>query len=161
MMRIGRVVGREIKINKDGDRPVMALVIEMTDTEDIQTVELFSGHGDDSSPVDGSLVAVFGGGAARKIAVSVNDGIAPTSEIGEKYLYSIASGVVSAFIKLLVNGNIEINGNTDNAVRYSALETAFNQFKSDYNSHTHGGVGPSPQTVADITPSKVDEVLLP
>lgn len=161
MIRIGRVVGREIKANKDGSIPVTTLFVEMTDTEDVQTVELFSGHGDDSSPVDGALVAVFGGGPARKVAVAVNDGIPPTTDVGEKYIYSIVSGAINAFIKLLVNGKIEINGNTDNAVRYSKLAEAFNQFKGDYNSHTHGGAGPSPQTAANIVPSKVDEVLLP
>lgn len=73
----------------------------------------------------------------------------------------------------------EINGNADNAVRYSALETAFNQLKQDYdnlvsgfNAHVHAtaAVGPpvpptpvppfipASSSTADITGSKIDEV---
>ena len=77
---------------------------------------------------------------------------------------------------------IELNGNTDNAVRYSALETAFDQLKGDhddfvsaFNQHMHATAAVGPPIIptpvptvipvlvstADITGSKVDEVKLP
>jgi len=77
---------------------------------------------------------------------------------------------------------IHLNGDGDTAVKYSELETAFNQLKDDfdnfvstYNAHTHTttatvGVGPvgviapttstgSPST-ADITPAEEDSIKL-
>ena len=77
------------------------------------------------------------------------------------------------------SGKVEIQGNSDFAVRFSALETAYNQLKADYdnlvtifNAHVHSGVttgpgssGPTPTpgspSTGNISGAKVEEVLLP
>lgn len=84
---------------------------------------------------------------------------------------------------VLDEGNMELMGNDDNAVRYSKLEQAFNSLKqtvddhiTNYNTHTHPvpGVTPGPGSVnttpstspatpstADISPAKIDEIKVP
>jgi hypothetical protein len=112
---------------------------------------------------------------------SVHVGVYPDSqaEPGEIRIYSRDSGgELKALIWLKADGTIELNGNADNAVRYSQLETAFNTFKTDFNTfitnvfnlHMHPTAGTGPpsvptlvgvNTAADIAPAKVDEVKLP
>jgi hypothetical protein len=90
-------------------------------------------------------------------------------EIGERKLYSQDGGLIKAFINLLVGGDIELNGNANTAVAFAALETAFNQLKSDFNTHTHTGVTtgpgvsgtPSTPSAADMSGAEVDTVKLP
>ncbi len=165
---IGQVIGREIKKNRDGSSDKLLLTVEITETDDIQTVELMRQAGEDTNPPDGSKVLILSVGDAWKIAVASDDGIVPSVNPGEKKLYSTNSGAIQAFINLLADGTIEINGSTDFAVRFTALETAFNQLKSDLNSHVHSGVTaggastmmPTTPSTADITPAKVEEVKL-
>ena len=142
------------------------------DKDDIQTVELMNNPGDDSVPALDSRVAILEVGPAWKIGVAVSDNITPIMQDGEKRIYSQDSGVIKAFISLLKSGIIEINGNTDFAVRFSVLETGFNQLKSDFNgflTHIHAGVTtgggisgppvpPAVPSVASIAGAKIDEV---
>lgn len=164
----GKVTGREFTTNRDGDVDKIMLQVEISDPDDIQTVELMSQSGEDTNPPDGSRIAILTIGESYKIAIASDDGIVPTMNPGEKKIYSSDIGIIKAFINFLVDGTLELNGNADFAVRFSALETAFNQFKTDYNGHTHATVAsigtptiPIPITAADITPAKVDEVKLP
>lgn len=193
MQQIGRVTGREIVANRDGTKQSLMLQVEITDPEDIQTVELISQDGEDTNPVDNSRVVIIPIGQAYKIAIAVDDGIEPdsTQVPGEKKIYSSDGGVIKAFIQWLKTGAmiisgtllqilgstkieitapvIEINGNADFAVRYTALETAFQAFQTEYDLHVHSGVlaGPANSGVptvpsaADITPAKVATVKLP
>lgn len=71
-------------------------------------------------------------------------------------------------VTLTPGGDIELNGNSDWAVAYTDLKTAFDQFVTDYNSHTHTSASPgSPTsapaapTTADMTNAKVDSVKVP
>lgn len=83
----------------------------------------------------------------------------------------------SAYIKLVNDGNIEVNGSADFLVRFSKLEEGFNNFKQDmnnfittvFNTHVHPGVtsggastGPSPTpgtaSSATISASKIDNL---
>jgi hypothetical protein len=67
------------------------------------------------------------------------------------------------------DGTIEINGNSDFAVRYSELKSAFDELKNDFNTHTHGGVSsgtattfiPTPISSADMSKAKVSKVKIP
>lgn len=96
---------------------------------------------------------------------------------GEVRLYSVDSeGEEKFYTWLKANGTMELGGTDDNAVRYSKLEEAFNELKTDfntlvntYNGHTHTGVTPGPGSTgttpaagttsnADITPAKIDEI---
>lgn len=77
----------------------------------------------------------------------------------------------------LTSSGIVLYSDADNAVRYSALETAYNQLKTDFdnlvtifNAHVHPdptsgstGITPTPGTpsTGDITGAKVDEIKVP
>lgn len=85
---------------------------------------------------------------------------------------NITTGAEESYILCKTNGNVELNGNTDFAVRFLELQIAFNQLKLDFDLHTHAvsGVTAGSATVtsaitipstADISTAKVDTVLLP
>ena len=164
----GRVTGRSTAINQDGSTPVLLLQVEVTDPADIQTIQMMSQAGDDTNPPDDARVVILSITDAFKVVIASDDGIEPTMDPGEKKLYSSAGGTIQAFINLLASGVIELNGNADNAVRFSALETQINQLVSDFNTHTHAVTTapgttavPVPQSTVDITGARVDEVTLP
>lgn len=162
---IGKVTGRTITTNKDGPNNKIMLQVEITDPDDIQTIEFMNQAGEDTNPPNDTNVIILSIGEAWKIAIASDDNIEPSMDIGEKKLYSTSDGSIQGFINILNDGIIEINGNNDFAVRFNALKTAFDQLKSDFNSHTHVSVTslgtptvPVPQSSADITPAKVNEV---
>lgn len=164
---VGIVTGSETRKNRDSDTDRLLLQVRLSDIDDIQTVEFMSNAGDDTHPPLDSKVLVLSAGEAWKIAVASDDDVVPSMAVGEKKLYSTSGGSIQAYINLLSDGTIEINGNADFAVRFTALETAFNQLKSDYNSHTHVSVTsvgtptvPVPQSTADMSGAKVNEVKL-
>ena len=181
MQQIGRIVGREIKKNRDGTKTSLLLQVEISSPDDIQTVELISQDGEDTNPVDNSRVIIIPIGQAYKIAVAVDDGIEPdpTQVPGEKKIYSSDGGVIKAFIQWLKTGAmiisgtllqilgsskiemtapvIEINGNADFAVSFNDLQTAFVAFQAEFDAHIHSGVlaGPVFSGVPTV-PSAVD-----
>ena len=84
-----------------------------------------------------------------------------------------------SYIKIKKDGTVEMLGDADNMVRYSKLETAFNQLKQDFdtlvstfNAHIHtpvivgvsggsgapavGVPGPTPTTATTVSPSTAD-----
>lgn len=175
-MHSGVITGSEIGINMDGDFPARKLQVQVTDPDDIQTVELMLASGEDSNPPDGSSVVFATLGTAWNIGVAVSDGVIPSMQKGEKKIYSVSDGVIKAFINFLASGELDLNGNADYAVRYNALKTAFDQLKSDfnalvakYNAHFHPVSGSNTTVTAavgtassaDMSPSKVDSVRLP
>jgi hypothetical protein len=136
-------------------------------------------HGIDSNPVK-DMIAVYSETTEKGKPVVIGylnpDQLA---EVGGTRLYSTDSdGEVQFAIYLRADGTCEVGGDADNMVRYSELETAFNQLKSDfdalvsdYNSHTHiVPQAPSGNTTsqtpiptgspstADITPAKINEI---
>ena len=161
-MTTGIVTGYEIGKNKTGTKDVVLLQVRITDKTDIQTVELMNNPGDDSVPALDSRVAILEVGPAWKIGIAVSDNITPIMQDGEKRIYSQDSGVVKAFVAMLKSGIIEINGNTDFAVRFNALNTALQAFLTDLN--TKLGIaftavgGTWPGTSVDISGAKIDEV---
>jgi len=168
MIKVGTVTGREIKPNIDGTQDVMILQVEITDPEDIQTVEVIANAGEDNNPPDDSTVVIARVGDAWKIAVAINDGITPDDSLtpGEKKIYSSDGGIIKSFItwlknKLVLRGDvIEVNGNADFAVRFNALETALQTMLTSLNADivSAGGSG---STTLDISGAKVDTVKLP
>ena len=107
-------------------------------------------------------------------------GVEPPANEGALKLYATDADGNEKGSHLLDNdGTHVINNGTDWAVRYSALETAFNQLRADHNKlaasydlHTHTGVTPGPsststtvasgaESTADIAPAKIEEVRLP
>ena len=102
------------------------------------------------------------------------------SEPGEIRIFSTDdNGDDQISLHLKKDGTAEFGGDSDFMVRYSALETAFNELKSDFNSlvakhntHVHPFVGlavgvpgfttPTTTTetpsIADISGAKIDEI---
>jgi len=127
MIRTGIVTGREFKKNRDSGNDRLLLQVQITDADDVHTVEYMSPPGEDSNPPDGSKVLIIDVGRAYKVAIAADDNISPSMAGGEKKLYSTSEGAIAAFINFLQSGSVEINGKNDFAVRYNELETGFNQ----------------------------------
>jgi hypothetical protein len=120
----GNVTGQEIKPNMGAENPRRLLQVQVTDDQDVQTVELFGPSGEDTAPVNGSRVIILQIGNAWKIAIGVDDGVTPTADSGEKILYAINNGAIAAKIHLKADGKVDLNGGTKSAVSYAALNTA-------------------------------------
>lgn len=86
----------------------------------------------------------------------------------------VSAEMKSEIVTLTGSTQVELNGNSNFAVKYNELKTAFDQLKSDFNgflTHIHSGVTPgggvsgvptppaTPST-ADMSPSKNDKVLM-
>jgi hypothetical protein len=162
----GTVVGQQIESNR-GSANVRMLDVQLLGSVP-EVVEFFNVSGEDTAPANGDKIIVFDVGG-YKFSIGTKDLIVAAVQAGEKKLYSQESGAIKAYLYLLKSGILELNGNADFAVRFSDLETAFNQLKSDYNAHAHGGVdtgsgtsgGTNTPSTADIAPAKVDTVKLP
>ena len=161
----GIITGYEIGKNKNGTKKVLLLQVRISDSEDIQTVEYMNSPGDDSVPAIGSRVLVLQITKAWKIGIAVQDQIEPEMSEGEKKLYSQENGEVKAYIKILKDGTIEINGNADFAVAYTDLNTALQTFINDLNTKLTTAltaVGGSWTGISlDISGSKLDKVKMP
>lgn len=143
---------------------------------DVRNSEDFSPFGIDGNPLKDMVAIAVQSGQDGKAFIIGYLNKNQLAEPGELRLFSLdASGVEKTYQWFKKDGTIEILGNTDNMVRYSELETAFNQLKDDhdrlvilFNTHTHSGgtimgnTGPVSATglpsTADITPAKIDEI---
>lgn len=90
----GRLTGREDGKNRDGDKTVRLLQVEVSSAKDIQTVELVDTFGSESNPPDDSKVFHSGVGSAWQVALSVVDGtsLQLQDEKGAKQIYSTDQG---------------------------------------------------------------------
>lgn len=161
------------------------------------TAELFQPAGEDSQSLQGDyLIGVSISTAGGKAIVGfIDPANAPKSEPGDVRRYSrngagaqvaeiwlkndgsVTINNANGWFDLTAAGVIELNGDVDNAVRFSALESGFNTLRTElnalitaYNSavYTIGGVGttgttstPGVPAAAEISGAKVDEVTLP
>jgi hypothetical protein len=142
---------------------------------DIQTALPVFPFGVISKPLKEQLAAQANTGSKNNPIV-LGYIVADASEVqpGETLLYSTNFKV---FLK--EDGTAEIGGNTDNMVRFSDLETAYNQLKDDhdalvtaFNQHVHPTAAPgapSPPTpvpnvipatlsTGDISDAKIEEI---
>jgi len=140
-----------------------------------KTADQVSSFGDDSAPIK-DMIAIY-----AKTAEVGDDIILgylnknQVSQPGEKRIFSLKeNGTVSFSVYLKKDGTCEIgDGATDNAVRYSALKTAFDELKNNfntfvsvYNAHVHiaAGANTTPPGIqgqvsaADITGAKIDQI---
>jgi hypothetical protein len=144
---------------------------------DVQTSVQAGPYGVDAVPVQ-DMIAVFAPtGEKGKTVILGYLNKNSLAGIGEHRIFSTdENGEQQTYIWLKNDGSIEVGGNADNAVRYSALETAFqelqdafNQHVQNYNLHIHT-LGASPTTgpsigsgfsTGDITAAKIDEIKVP
>ena len=106
---IAKITGREIKRNKNASTPSRLLQSQVTGKDDIQTVEQLRQAGIDSGPVDDSVAYVIPLSKAWKVAVGVNDLIAPEATPGQLILYSQEGGSKMTQIKLNPDGSLVID----------------------------------------------------
>jgi phage gp45-like len=181
IVTIGTVLGSEVTKNKDADEDSRILQVELTNTDDVQSIEQMGQVGEDSSPQPGARVIVLDLSPSYRVAVAAEDGVTPAVADGEKEFYSYdSSGSKLATIRLLSDASIELNGNTDFAVAFDDLKVAFDQLRDDFNDfvstvfnvHAHPGVtagaastGPPPvggsPSSADMAGAKVDSIKVP
>lgn len=172
----GIVKGFELKKNRDAEKKTIILQVELSDFDDVQSVELINAAGQDYNPPNGSQVIVLDLGNAWKVAIASDDGVESEADPGDHEIYSTdAAGETKiAFVKCTRNGALpitKINGDADFAVRFNELKTAFDQLLADHDAHTHnvpitGPAGTTASTpplvgsTADIDPAKVDDLKL-
>jgi hypothetical protein len=168
-MRLGKVDNQLIKA---GQRMIKFLGFGTKDVQDIAQALPF---GIDSAPIK-DMIAVYSDTATNGEAVVI--GYITKSlvaETGEIRLYSAnTEGEIQTYIRLTNQGKIQLAGAVDNAVRYTPLETAFNQLKTDFNNlvttfnlyvaesnanwviytaHTHLSTAPGTPTGPAVAPS--------
>jgi phage gp45-like len=152
---IGKITGSTVGKNKDGDTDVLLLQVEISEDDDLQTVELVRQAGEDYNPPEGSTVVILPVTQSDKVGVATDDGIAPEVSPGERELYSSVAGAKMATIKLALDGGVELNGNTDFAVKYSGFATfastivaELNALIALYNAHLPTPITPAQPSVA-------------
>lgn len=177
MLTSGIVKGFKVEKNRDGEKNVIMLQVEMSAPDDVQSVEQINHGGEQYNPPVGSQVVILNLGDAWKVAIASDDDVEPDALPGEKEIYSNhpATGAKLAFVRCTFDGIkqlVKINGEADFAVRFNALQIAFNQLKADYDGHKHKYTAPlhpgSPTdtgaptaaSTADISPAKVEDIKL-
>lgn len=124
-MPVGKVKGSEVIPNRDSIDPTLMLQVEMSEEEDLRSVEQFTQPGVDCNPVQDSLVIVVNAGSAWPIVVAVRDGTIPEMAEGDYQIYSskVVGGIVTKIAKITLEsdgtitlenatGKIVMDGNT-------------------------------------------------
>jgi len=111
-LMIGIVKETTISTNRSGGVPVRLATVELTDPQDLQTIQIYTKNGEDYNPAPGSKIAVLYAGRAWGIGIAIDDEILPEAEPGEKYIYALdpTGSAIVASIKLLNTGSVEIAG---------------------------------------------------
>ena len=137
----------------------------------VKTANSVSSFGDDSAPLK-DMIAIHANTA--EVGDSVIVGYINKNQIakpGEKRIFSLKpDGSLSFDIHLKDDGTCNIGGDTDNAVRFAALNTALQVEASKINAEltkiasgisTAGGVYVPTTLTLDISAAKIDEVKVP
>ena len=140
--------------------------------DDARTAPQAAPYGDDSNPIDGmrAIYCKTSSNGADVVIGYLN--INALAQPGEKRLYSTdASGTEKTYVYLKNDGILELNGNSDFAVRYSKLEDAFNELQAKFNQFAaaYAPGGPSTigtpltvdQSTADISLAKIETIKTP
>lgn len=162
-LQTGIIKGRKTGPNRDGGRDVLLLQVELTSADDVQTVELMQGAGDQYNPPDGSKVLVISNGPAYKIAIAVDDLTALSIDIGERAIRAVLDGAVKSSLLCKIDGDLVLNQGVDFAVQFTAMKAAFDQIVTDHNAHSHSSLGAPPTVLstADMSGAKVEKVRIP
>lgn len=138
-------------------------------TSDVQTPVELNPYGLDSNPVKGTRAVFAQTGIKGESVLLGYFGRDKKAAVGEIRLYSTDSdGNEQTFLWLKNDGTIEVAGNADNAVRYSELNNAKQQFvallQTELGLIQAGIAGGSytPTTLQfDISASKINEIKTP
>lgn len=113
-LRVGIVTGRETAVNREAGGPAVRLLqVQITDHNDVQTVQLVGQAGEEVNPPNGSLVLLLPGGLAFKLSAGTDDWVVPIMDIGGKRLYAIdpTTGDVICDIQLKPDGTVQVANN--------------------------------------------------
>lgn len=160
---IGIVTGRRIGKNRDGDKDVLILQVELITGEDTRSIEIFSSS--DFNPANGTRVYICNVSDSYQVAVATSDGITPESEPGEVEIYSTDNPVTTKQARIYLNkdGEIILNQGTKSAVNYVDLNTQLQLLVTAINSALASkldGGGSAGVLTLDITTAEVPEVKL-
>ncbi len=101
---------------------------------DIQESFEVSPYGFDSVPVKDMIALYSSTGEIGKNVIIGYINKNKVAKVGENRLFATdENGNEKTYLYLTNSGDLELNGNTDNAVRYSELEKSFNELKTDLN----------------------------
>lgn len=115
---------------------------------DVRTAPETGPYGVDSNPIAG-MEAIYADTAARGKQVIIGYiNKNQLADVGEFRIYSTdADGNLKAYAWLHNDGTMDLLGNANHVAQFEGLQSAFNQFRSDfndlvskYNSHIHPGV---------------------
>ncbi len=163
-MKIVEILGNTID---NLDRQIIKILGMGTD--DVQEINQTAPFGIDSVPIKdmrGVLAGTASNGDALVIGYINKNAIA---EAGETRLFSTDDdGQLQIALHLKKDGTMEIGGDSDFMVRFSALETAYNELQGKWNAFALAYVPGSPATVGlpptlpqstgDISAAKIDEI---
>lgn len=134
-----------------------------------KTADVVSDFGDDSSPLK-DMIAIYG--TTSESGDNIIIGYLNSNQIskpGEKRIFSLKEdGSLSFAIYLKNDGTCNIGGETDNMVRYAALNTAIQQQNTDINAElikiqtainalAPGAYTPTPINI-DLSLAKINEI---
>lgn len=140
----------------------------------VKTVDVATPFGEDSHPLK-DMTAIFAetGRDGQPVIIGYvhKEKIA---DIGEKRIFSLKEdGTLSSYIHLKNDETINILGDEDFAVRFTELESGFNELRDDlnnfinkYNTHTHPANNTPTATTetpseANIAAAKIETIRLP
>jgi len=158
-MNFVKVISTRLKESKG--RWIKVLRMGKSDVQECVEVGPF---GNDSNPLKDFIAVYSPTGEIGKTAIIGYINREQLAEPGENRSYSLQSdGSLSFYTWMKNNGTMEIGGDTDFMVRFSELETGFNQFVSDFNAHTHittatVGATPTPGVIAPPTAPSTAEI---
>lgn len=111
-LRVGIVTGRETAVNREaGGPPVRLLQVQITDHNDVQTVQLVGQAGEEVNPPNGTLVLLLPGGQAFKLSAGTSDWVVPIMDVGGKRIYAVdPTGGVICDLQLKPDGSIVLAG---------------------------------------------------
>lgn len=136
---------------------------------DVATADQYLPAGIDSKPVKNKMALYMNTGSKGEsviVGYLMNSSLTDEGEI--RIFATDSNGNEVSFIMMKNDGTIEILGNTDNLVRYSKLEEAFNDLKQQWNTFASAYVPGGPivqgtpptanQSTKDISQAKINEL---
>jgi len=134
---------------------------------DVQTPFEAMPYGDDSNPIKDMIAIHLPTGEMGKSVIVGYINKNQLAAVGEKRLYSTdAQGNEKAFVWLKNDGSVEVNGNTDNLMKYTPMNAALTKQAVDINTElakiataigTLGGAYIAAPISIDISGAKVDD----
>jgi len=136
---IGTVVGREIIENRDSENESRMLSVELSEANDVQSIEHINQNGEQTNPLDDTTVLVLELNPSWKLAIAINDlvDIDETLDPGEKKIYAVdSSNNIVSSIYLRNTGIVEIGGGDQFVALANKVKTALDFINNVFSSWT-------------------------